>query len=896
MKKYICLILSLLMIMSSVSVVSLAASDSSDDFAYSALLSDLGIIDVPTDGNSKPISRGEFVQAVYNASHIEPMAKGYEMPYEDVDTSNKYYEGIYNIYAMGAISDSAIFRPDDAITANEALKIAVSVLGYNFLAKDLGGYPSGYVASANRLGLLSGVSTAEFTREDVYALLYNMLHCNMPGVNIKNDGNHEYFLKDSGTLLQERWNIDTMTGCIDEAQFFGTGYDNGVGEGKVGVDGVVFKNGGFDTDSLFGEYADVYYDKDSLTIKSVYAQSTDSKNITKIFSTQDIKYKNNTYTYIDEETYETKSFSISKNALIIYNGKKTKFDSSIMAPAHGSVKYIKNAGDGDVVIIKSYTETLAGAVVVSDFVVADKLNNGNPLKFDEETTKFYNQNGQGVKISSITEYDVLWIAKSLDGSQTEVLICSDAISGIFTGKSSASIYIDGRSYPVTDEAKALADKDFRIGDSIKACINPDGEIIWFVSDAESEALPVGYLVKSQMRVKGLSTQFAVKILGEDNVMHTYTFAPKFTVNGIGYTADEEGYNKLVKSPQIQSSMMQGIVLYSANKSGELTAINYADDVSGLPKGSMKLGLFKNAEINDLEDQYIQYQYEWGNIKSKSASRIFIPRGSLRFIVPNSEDAASAEEEDYKVEEMLYDGYLKDQIHKGYTRIEGEINSQYLVSCYSLSNNSESVSVSNPLCVVSNISQVINSEGIEVEKLEVKSYTGAVTNYYSEEIGFFSSMGLKFGDLVKVEADIKKVAKGVAIIYKAGEKTLANESSMGSSGYAEDYDKTVLNNNNGMGALADSVIVLGNVYASSGRAVQVLPLTYDPSEYGTTSMTLYGVNMYNTGVAMCDLEAEEIIPIDNGNLKTFKEFGSVCDIVVFEMGVGNCRCMYAYNLD
>ena len=49
---------------------------------------------------------------------------------------------------------NSLFLPDKDITYNEAVKTIITVLGYEPLALQKGGYPQGYLNTANELGLI----------------------------------------------------------------------------------------------------------------------------------------------------------------------------------------------------------------------------------------------------------------------------------------------------------------------------------------------------------------------------------------------------------------------------------------------------------------------------------------------------------------------------------------------------------------------------------------------------------------------------------------------------------------------------------------------------------------------------------------------------------------------
>lgn len=73
---------------------------------------------------------------------------------------------------------NGIFNPNGKVTYSEAVKMILSALGYMPKAKELGGYPDGYIDTAKEIGLTDGNVTAAsdiLKRKDVMELVYKSL-------------------------------------------------------------------------------------------------------------------------------------------------------------------------------------------------------------------------------------------------------------------------------------------------------------------------------------------------------------------------------------------------------------------------------------------------------------------------------------------------------------------------------------------------------------------------------------------------------------------------------------------------------------------------------------------------------------------------------------------------
>lgn len=113
---------------------------------------------------------------------------------DNQDTTAWYYSAIETAYANGALTgESALCRPNDAITREEMAKMTVRALGFSLLSGEAEddcpfadvSVARGYIALAYRMGIINGVSRycfdpkANATREQAAAVLlraYDRLH------------------------------------------------------------------------------------------------------------------------------------------------------------------------------------------------------------------------------------------------------------------------------------------------------------------------------------------------------------------------------------------------------------------------------------------------------------------------------------------------------------------------------------------------------------------------------------------------------------------------------------------------------------------------------------------------------------------------------------------------
>ena len=907
MKKSLLSLLVVICLLASVMVLpSVAASSSASDEETSKILLDLGIIE-SADGASDLITRGEFASEIAAIMNVVSMPEGYVLPFSDVAPGSKYHNGVYNLFAWKAISASESFRPDDIITSNEALKIAVSLLGYDFLAVNNGGYPQGYVAAASQLGITPSGLGSQLTKTDAWEIMYNMLHTELPLVTMAADGQNNYKIKGAGTLLKERWNIEVYSGMITDCQNYGINYKNGVGDGKVAIDGYEFKSGGFNADALFGDEVDAYYDADTYEICAIYSHPSDSKKNVKLFSSQEIKFDRDTYTYYDEKDREQK-IKLDYDATIIYNGETVLYNEDIMIPENGYVKLLSiNSSDADVVIIRSYTEAVVGTKNENDLLISDKMNEGRSYIFDGEYITYTNQDGVVVGFDKIAENDILWISETKSGEINEVIVCSDVIAGELTGTSGNSVYVDDRKYEVSDSALKDIQKNYQFGALVRGCINPDGKIVYFVPQKSSDSTKVGYLMYSKLQSRGLYSAANVKMLGTDGLVKEFTISETLTVNGKTYKGSAADiYANLPKQQGNEKSIVSSIVVYNADRSDRLTSIVYPDDTAKA-YGLEPYGFYKNGEVIDKvfhgestgSSMYIQYKSSDRVLYSIENARIFPSSSMVRFQVPDPTKADEYEDKDYKVTGFPSSNTISAIDHYGYTTIDGQIQSDYVVGVYyDAGGSAGEIGDSSSLLLVTSVSQVIDDEGMEVERIEVMRPNGTTAEYFSSEKGYFADLGIKFGDIVKLNADAKGMVTGIAVHYQGVDATGADKlclkfKDVGKKHSATDESSTILNTNTGMNTLAGSVIILGTVYDSDGLIIKLLTSNNDPEKYDEGSNLLRPFSMYGKNMVYCDLKSETAETMTAGEFKSYLAFGKNCHKAVIQTYSGTVNSVFVY---
>ena len=118
------------------------------------------------------------------------------------DVSDDYWAADYINIArdINLISEAREFHPDAPVQHSEAVKILVQAAGYEAAAIDSGGWPSGYMVTASRMGITKGLSSGsgELTRFDAVKMIDNTLD-----VNVMETAYNGGYKQSDGSVLSE---------------------------------------------------------------------------------------------------------------------------------------------------------------------------------------------------------------------------------------------------------------------------------------------------------------------------------------------------------------------------------------------------------------------------------------------------------------------------------------------------------------------------------------------------------------------------------------------------------------------------------------------------------------------------------------------------------------------
>lgn len=559
------------------------------------VLSALGFVSGQGEGTfnvNSPMTRAEFASVLARMSGSWGLNIESNMTYfYDVRTDHWAKNAVNSVASQGLMEgENGYFRPDDAITTEDAAKAMVRFLGYEYLALN-----QSYTVAAVQIGLLRSVSAeSQITRGELLIMLYNALDVDLLAVT-KVEKNADGVLTTrresvrNETVLTEYFDIYkgrgkvTAAGNLDMVSYINDEKD------IVRIDNKEYElaDGLAADSSALGCIVDFYYraeKADDVPVLMYYSVHRENEIIE--VSAEDVAVGSTitSFTYFDEDG-RRQTRQLSAGARFIVNGyfipDSAKKDSLFDLTA-GSVRIVIPSDDSsELVWITSYQYHLVSAAGTNGLYLKD----GGYIDLDDTSGDIeafcYMANGTRTTLDKVVSNSAVALAEveSADGKTYRSVYILKSITGkvgeIGGDAGREKITLDGTQYEATSD---IMNWGLRLGHSYKFYIGMEGEICLF-QDAASSSLRYGYLINAGTG-GGLNTALQMKILNEGGTVSLLEVASTFYINDIavkeGGVNNSAAYNQYIYNAA-QGKATQQVVRYMLNDQEEITRIYTAID-------------------------------------------------------------------------------------------------------------------------------------------------------------------------------------------------------------------------------------------------------------------------------------------------------------------------------
>lgn len=705
------------------------------------------------------VTRAEFVSAMCKALNITAYQPAVPV-FSDVGVTYEYAGAIDTAYKLGWVSGTAgKFEPSQLITYPEAVKIAVCALGYGDVAAAEGGYPTGYLYVAGRLGLTDRINFTSSDNKLTYGRLCifveNMLNANIAKI-VGNGIMTTYNTEE--TALEYYYNIYKVKGIIDSTKNSSlTSADSMHSQNVITLNGETYYYNGY-TDDLLGYNVHAYYHKDDNADVKRIVYLKFMNNTVETLSTEDYSHLDGMKLHfcIDGST-KTAVYRVSDTYNLVYNSKKVTDKENFLtylAEANGYIKLLDNNGDGvyDVVFIDDYKYILVSEVNESEEIISDKNSPENMINLSETDYIIRSfDTGEETDLGSIKIGSVVAAAVSSDGTVGKLYLCDASEGGKPETYESDEVVLNGNTYNISDYyTKYYSSNISRYEDGVYY-IGINNDIVAYSSSAT--AMRYGYVAGIQNDSSKLAPSYKIKLLTDNSRIEVYDLADRVMVDGILKDAKDVDLSGSVDT-LIRYGLRGGLVKYIDTAEPLTKELMFGEKtydsltIADIPAGSDMI--------------YRSSSYSFNNA--------YVVKNSAVFLI----DQSDIEKSHVGNSTLLASGYSYSGTVSFYD-IDGVGQAGAIVVTKPIS---EYLGYSTNRYAVMSVAEVIDDEGDYCYEIKVMTHTGNVKSYYMDyDVMPVKKSGkiLGFGDLIRFYTDYDdRRIKSATIDFDGDEDVLAPE--------------------------------------------------------------------------------------------------------------------------
>ena len=545
------------------------------------LLGALNIMRGYPDGNflpDEPVTRAEFVTTAVKMANLDENLFVSEQSYVDVAPEHWAYTAIETATQIGMVSGmgDGIFAPDSRVTMAQAVRVMVTLLGYERLAEAKGGWSAGYISLASELKILGGVKTPadeQITRGEIASLIYDVLHTKVMETSVSVDAVLE---RKDYTLMNANMGIYKASGLVTATSLTGiSDYRDKAAKGHIKINDIAYECEFPNSKDFIGLPVDFYYRGETeqtvilLQIKkNVEKTVVNAENILEFSESGIFKYEINDGKEIEEMT-------VSDTADIIYNEKAVKgLENKELIPENGTVTLYDINSDGtvDIVSVKAVEVHVVKYANENDELIAFK-DTSSPLTFNgakDSLEIILADTGEEIALSSLAEWDIVSILKSKNTTGSKMMtiyVSRKSVQGTVKEISDDEVKIGTKTYKIVQSMKK---EEIKIGLSGRFCLDIDGRIAAFDgSDLNGE---YGYLIAVDKTKKGIDKPIKLRMFTKKGVVEELYADDKLKIDGNEFSSLEAINEYLITSGRIAGEPHQ-VVRFKENNKNEITEID-----------------------------------------------------------------------------------------------------------------------------------------------------------------------------------------------------------------------------------------------------------------------------------------------------------------------------------
>ncbi|MEE1012799.1 MAG: hypothetical protein U0L92_00585 [Clostridia bacterium] len=729
------------------------------------MLTQLGIVD---ESDGKIVTKGEFAQSLVRFMNMDIDYKGFTV-FEDLNPEDEYYSAITLLADGGVLlgDGNGNIDADLPLTYNQAVKMLLCVMGYNDYAQQMGGYPTGYLRTAHRIGLIpTNRSQGETWLEENEAetMLIQALETPILSIlSIDSNGMVAYTNTNGETLVSAYLHLSYGEGIVNAA--FGVDGTTmaDLSNDEICIGGRTYSFDGSNKD-LVGYSVEFCYDEDNNIVALVKSDQNKSENIAfeNLISTdltREIRYTN--------DKSKVKSIVLRADMELIYNNAPLRNMSDIdLTDKDGVITAIDNDGDGDYdyILIDACEDFLVGSVdtVSGKVYEANDRTNVIELKKTGWTVVVVDPFGTEMAIDEILEGQLYTVYRNSTDKRLTMYYCWDEVSGkveTVYQNSRKELIIEGTSYLTTP----YFDREYsnvEAGYEGVFLLNRFGKIAAYLPRGASD-MKFGYVTAGCDKTV-FETTYLLRIFTENGTFEELPLASKNVTFNNTLTTSANAYAGLLND----GSVTPQLIRYKVNRLGSITTLETAQAADWVNP---------NPEQPQLEHmiKYTGSRYYTGGRYISSSKlwdgKIQLSADTKLFVVP--ERGTAAEDSDYRVMNAVGELQSNADHNMAAYRVDGTSHTaDVLVKFYKFENTS--ISNSSTIGVYDETIVSLGEDGEFVTSLMVYVSGGTLTEKVLRNADALNNLKdkdgnphtLKRGDVIQMTPSIEGTILNVRMLY------------------------------------------------------------------------------------------------------------------------------------
>lgn len=583
------------------------------------------------DGTTE-LTRAEAASIAARLKKMNDFSEGVDTGFSDVVPDNLYAGSIMQVTTQGIMSGTnGNFRPDDPISVNEFVTVLIRILGYDDYVQKTGGYPVGYLNLAERLDIFSGVdvSGSDITTYDTAVkMVHNTLEAPVLKISSISGDVVNYVKNKDNVLMNEYLNVYYNEGVVTSNEN-ATLYNNATtSSGYVAIDGIVYETGDIEAEIFLGHKVRYYYEFDQERgIRELkYIADDDADDIIVLKHDEIIDFKNNIYTYYQENSSRRRTVSVEKNIKVLYNGAIIESGFTKYVPTYGNVELINNDDDSsiDFVVIHDYTFLIVGDVSLSEDIVYSKNDGKLSMKFDDDSRVFDSSNKE-MDFAGLKK-DMLLMAEIKQNNYVyRAFISQDTIIGRVAAISDKEVVLafdeSEVAYKLGECCKNSFKANIQLNDTVKAFLY-NNEIVAFEKTVNVSKLNIAYVIAGGVENEGFDDTVILRVLTTEGKVQDVNLSKKVKTYCLDKEVSYTDYNDLI------NNIKEKVIEYTIDSKGEIRRLDYSPSYSNAPE-TMNAPVLQTYTTNNTKQMFYPRALTTGGYTTFDTD----PKQTIVFCVP-----------------------------------------------------------------------------------------------------------------------------------------------------------------------------------------------------------------------------------------------------------------------